>query len=117
MLPEYFEFYMPTRVAYGIGLTRNLREITDGFGSRRALLVTDEILNKIGIVAKVKAGFADTKIQIVATFDQVPPNSTIETVEACARLARQKKCDLIIGLGGGSVMDTAKVANILAMKG
>ncbi len=117
MLPEYFEFYMPTRVAYGIGLTRNLREITDGFGSRRALLVTDEILNKIGIVAKVKAGFADTKIQIVATFDQVPPNSTIETVEACARLARQKKCDLIIGLGGGSVMDTAKVANILAVKG
>lgn len=117
MLPEYFEFYMPTRVAYGIGLTNNLRELTSCFGRRKALLVTDEILNRIGTADRVKAGFAETDIRIVATFDQVPPNSTIETVEACARLARQKKCDLIIGLGGGSVMDTAKVANILTVKG
>lgn len=117
MLPEYFEFYMPTRVAYGIGLTRNLQEVTANFGRRKALLVTDEILNRIGTADRVKAGFRETAIQIVATFDQVPPNSTIETVEACARLARQKKCDMIIGLGGGSVMDTAKVANILTVKG
>jgi alcohol dehydrogenase len=117
MLPEFFEFHMPTRILYGIGILSHLHEAVSSFGKRRAILITDEILTKIGVVDKVKAGFAGTGIQIVCSFDKIPPNSTIATVEACAKLARQKKCDLIIGLGGGSVMDTAKVVNILTVKG
>jgi len=68
-------------------------------------------------VERVKAGFARTTIEIAAIYDQVPPNSTIKTVEDCAALGRTQHCDLIIGLGGGSVLDTAKVANILMVKG
>lgn len=117
MLPDYFEFHMPTRILYGAGIIGNLGDSLRSFGRRRALLVTDAILSKLGLVDKVKAGFASTGIEIAAVFDQVPPDSTIATVEACARLARRRKCDMIIGLGGGSVMDTAKVANILAVKG
>ncbi len=47
----------------------------------------------------------------------VPPNFTIVTVENCAALGVEHSCDLIIGVGGGSVMDTAKVANIIMVKG
>jgi len=117
MLPEYFEFSLPTKLVYGIGILGNLGEALKPFGKRRALLVTDEILVKAGPVDKVKAGFKGTDIDIVYTFDKVPPNSTIKTVEACAGLAVKHKCDMIIAIGGGSVIDTAKVANILVVKG
>jgi alcohol dehydrogenase len=68
-------------------------------------------------VDKVKEGFKDTDIKIAATFDKVPPNSTIKCVEDCAKLAKKHKVDLLIAVGGGSVIDTAKVANIIINKG
>jgi len=117
MLPEYFEFSLPTKLVYGIGIIENLGETVKPLGKRKAILVTDEILVKTGLVKRVKNGFKATPIKISATFDQVPPNSTIDTVEKCAALARQKGCDMFIAVGGGSVIDTAKVANLLAVKG
>ncbi|MBC2736926.1 MAG: iron-containing alcohol dehydrogenase [Desulfobacteraceae bacterium] len=117
MLPEYFEFSLPTKLVYGIGIVENLGETVKPLGKRKAILVTDEILVKTGLVKKVKSGFKATPIKIAATFDQVPPNSTIDTVEKCAALARRKGCDMFIAVGGGSVIDTAKVANLLAVKG
>jgi alcohol dehydrogenase len=117
MLPDYFEFSLPTRVIYGIGVINSLHDAVAHYGSRRALLVTDAVLVQTGLVERVKAGFARTAIEIAAVYDQVPPNSTIRTVEDCAALGQAQHCDLIIGLGGGSVLDTAKVANILMIKG
>ena len=117
MLPDYFEFSLPTKLVFGMGLLENLGETVKPFGKRKAILVTDEILVKTGLVEKVKSGFKGTSIKIAATFDQVPPNSTIDTVEKCAALSTQKGCDMFIAVGGGSVIDTAKVANLLAVKG
>lgn len=117
MLPDYFEFSLPTRVIYGIGVINQLSDAVAHYGARRALLVTDAILVQAGLAERVKAGFRNTAINIVATFDQVPPNSTIKTVEDCAALGREHGCDLIVGLGGGSVLDTAKVANLLLVRG
>lgn len=117
MLPDYFEFSLPTRVIYGIGAIRQSNDAVAHYGPRRALLVTDAVLVRAGLAERVRAGFRNTAIEIVATFDQVPPNSTIQTVEDCAALGRAHGCDFIIGLGGGSVLDTAKVANILMVEG
>ncbi len=117
MLPEYFEFSLPTRVLYGIGVIDQLNDAVAHYGRRRALLVTDAVLVQAGLVERVRAGFQHTAIEIACVYDQVPPNSTIQTVEDCAALGRAHGCDLIIGLGGGSVLDTAKVANILLVKG
>ncbi|MBR9987788.1 MAG: iron-containing alcohol dehydrogenase [Desulfosarcina sp.] len=117
MLPDYFEFSLPTKLVFGIGILENLGETVKPFGKRKAILVTDEILVKTGLVEKVKSGFKATPIKIAATFDQVPPNSTIDAVEKCAALATKKGCDMFIAVGGGSVIDTAKVANLLAVKG
>jgi alcohol dehydrogenase len=117
MLPDYFEFSLPTRVIYGIGVIDQLHDAVAHYGRRRALLVTDAILVQAGLAERVMAGFRKTAIEIAGVYDQVPPNSTIRTVEDCAALGREHGCDLIIGLGGGSVLDTAKVANILLVKG
>ncbi|MGK5093883.1 iron-containing alcohol dehydrogenase [Deltaproteobacteria bacterium TL4] len=117
MLPDHFKFTLPTNVIYGVGILGHIGEFAKAFGKRRAILVTDKILTQLGPVEKVKTGFKDSLIEIVCTFDKVPPNSTIETVEDCAQLGKKNECDLIIAIGGGSVMDTAKVANILMVKG
>ena len=117
MLPEYFEFTLPTRLVYGIGILGNIGNSVKHFGKRRAILVTDKILVKAGPVDIVKKGFENTNIEIVCKYDNVPPNSTIKTVKSCALLAKKHKCDMIIAIGGGSVIDTAKVANILIVKG
>jgi alcohol dehydrogenase class IV len=117
MLPEYFEFTLPTKLIYGIGVITKLENTIKPFGKRRAILVTDKILVKAGPVEKVKKGFRNSNIDIVCVYDKVPPNSTIKTVEECAQMAGNHKCNMIIAVGGGSVIDTAKVANILIVKG
>ncbi len=117
MLPEYFEFSLPTKLVYGIGILGNIADEVRSFGKRRAILVTDKVLIKAGPVDRVKEAFRGTGIEIPCTFSDVPPNSTIAAVEKCASLARQNNCDMLIATGGGSVMDTAKVANILIVKG
>lgn len=117
MLPDYFEFTLPTKLVYGIGVLSKLENLIKPFGARKAILVTDKILAKAGPAGKVKEGFRGSNIEIVCTFDRVPPNSTIKTVEDCAQMARKNGCSMIIAVGGGSVIDTAKVANILIVKG
>ena len=117
MLPDYFEFSLPTKLIYGIGILGKLESALKPFGKRRAILVTDSILVKAGPVDRVLEGFHNSAIAIVCIYDKVPPNSTIKTVEGCARLAKRRGCDMIIAVGGGSVIDTAKVANILIVKG
>ena len=44
MLPEYFEFSMPTKVVYGIGILANIGDAVKPLGNRKAMVVTDEIL-------------------------------------------------------------------------
>ncbi len=55
MLPDYFEFSLPTKLVFGIGILENLGETVKPFGKRKAILVTDEILVKTGLVEKVKS--------------------------------------------------------------
>jgi len=117
MLPDYFEFSLPTKLVYGVGILDSIDDAVARFGKRKALLVTDKILLEAGPVDRVKAGFKKTNIKITAVFDDVPPNSTIATVQDCAALGKKNNCDMVIAVGGGSVIDTAKVANLLMVKG
>jgi alcohol dehydrogenase class IV len=79
---------------------------------RNVFIITDE-----GII---KAGICDQVIQIlkgsiksVSVYGNVPPEPPLETIADCLEQARQARCDLIIGLGGGSSMDVAKVISVL----
>ncbi len=121
MLPEFFTFSLKTKMIYGVGvasrLAEDLERMGEPFGKRRALLVTDEVIVKTGLAKKLKDGLKGGQVEIAATFKNIPPDSDIEVVQKCARAGKAKKCDMIIALGGGSVIDTAKVANVLMVKG
>ena len=108
-----FVFYNPTRLVFGDGRFHELSELAAGLGNR-ALLVT-------GRSAMQKTGHLDNAVEMleqagarVTVFDHIPPNPTLEAIEDGGRLARETDCDFIVGLGGGSAMDSAKAIAVAA---
>lgn len=117
MLPDYYQFSLPTKVRYGIGLASRLGEELAGFPGKKALLVTDKVIVAAGLAKKVIEGLQGSAISIAATYDNVPPNSELKVVTEAAELGVANKCDMVIAIGGGSVLDSAKVINLLMVKG
>ncbi|MCX7632172.1 MAG: iron-containing alcohol dehydrogenase [Turneriella sp.] len=117
MLPEFYHFFLPTRVKYGIGLASRLAEELPDFPGQRALLVTDKTIQAAGLVAKIREGLAGAPFSIAAIYDNVPPNSEVHVVSEAAELGKKEKCDMLLAVGGGSVLDSAKVINLLMVKG
>lgn len=117
MIPEYFAFNLPTKIVYNHGLASRLGSELKDFGTRNALIITDKVIRKAGLLDKVLDGLKGSSINPIAIFDDVPPNSELKTVMDATELGKSNQCTLLIALGGGSVMDTAKVVNILLFKG
>lgn len=65
----------------------------------------------------IEAAFSTTDAVIGHVFDDVPPDSSLEVVRLAAEAYRTNKCDAIIAVGGGSVIDTSKATNILVSEG
>ena len=83
--------------------------ITDivGLGFKKALIVTDKVLNDIGLVGSVAEQLGTQGITSVI-FDGTQPNPTCGNVEAGLALLQENNCDFVISLGGGSPHDCAK---------
>jgi alcohol dehydrogenase len=109
-------FYIPAINLMGAGcLSEAVINIkTSGF--KCALIVTDEVLNKIGIVSKVETMLAEAGVSAVV-YDQTKPNPTITNVNEGLALLKQANCDCVISLGGGSPHDCAKGIALLAANG
>jgi alcohol dehydrogenase class IV len=86
-------------------------------GAKRPLLVTDGVIRGTGLVEKVESGLADGGLEGAAVFDDVPQDSDTAVVERCAGVARDAGADSLLAVGGGSVMDTAKAANVVLTHG
>lgn len=86
-------------------------------GAKRPLVVTDPGIRETGLVDKVEAGLRDGGLEVAGVFDQVPQDSGTDVVESCAGAAAEVGADSLVAVGGGSVMDTAKVANAIYVHG
>lgn len=111
-----FDHSPRTRLVYGNGTLSRIGELVRELEGRRVLVVTDT-----GIV---KAGHAERAMDalkaagLTATlFDQVHENPSTMDVDVCVEAARACEADFIIGLGGGSSMDTAKGCNFILTNG
>jgi len=78
----------------------------------RALMVTDEVMSRLGFVEIVKAKLAEAGLECTV-FDQVEPEPSLQTVRRGAALMLEQNPDWIVGLGGGSALDAAKAMWIL----
>jgi alcohol dehydrogenase len=111
-----FDFSARPRLVAGSGCVARVGELAREFGGTRALLVTDQGLVKAGHVQRVSAALQAQGI-VVVMYDQVHENPTTDDVNACLKVAKEGNVDIIIGLGGGSSLDTAKGCNFLLTNG
>ncbi len=113
MLPEFFEFYNPTKVVYQIGIATNLKPELDIIGIKKYFIISDHIISDLGLVKKVADGLADAGFETVGQFLDVAQDARLNDVKRCAKLVKDSGAEGIISIGGGSVIDTAKAVNIL----
>lgn len=98
------------RIHFGLGVLQKLSEELRRYPGGPVLIVTDPGVLKAGIAEQtVKASGRDCVI-----FSKIEPDPSIDTALACAKAVRETGATVIVGVGGGSAMDTAKVASIIA---
>jgi len=105
-----FTYFNPVRIIFG---PRSLTGLDTLVGKRKALLVTTQGFGERGVVERMQ------KIapQITHVLAEVPPQPTFPVLKELYVKAWQSDFDLIIGLGGGSVLDTAKVLSVKGPSG
>jgi len=117
MAKPYYEFFCPVKVIAGHAALEHIPFELASLGAKRPMIITDKGVRANHLLAPIEAAFESTDIEIGIIFDDVPPDSSLETVRAAAQAYRENNCDAIIAVGGGSVIDTSKTANILVSEG
>lgn len=107
-----FEFFVKSDILFGCGFVKKLPEVLAEYNAIKVMLVYDSGVKIAGIADKVMECLKDAKAEIVI-FDKVIPNPTNEVVEEAAQIARDKKVDTFVAVGGGSSIDLAKAINVL----
>ena len=92
---------------FGIGSVAKVGELAKEQGAKKALIITDPFLASSEITVKVRASLEAAGIE-VEVFGGVTPNPTTSCVDEGSDVATKAKADILIALGGGSSMDTAK---------
>jgi alcohol dehydrogenase class IV len=107
-------FYIPTKIISGVGSVRGLGDEIDNLGARKPLIMTDAGIASAGIPEKV-IGALKSQNRKCEVFDGIEPDPRIRNVVDAAQVIKKGGHDILIALGGGSSMDTAKGASILAV--
>lgn len=105
---EQFRFYQPTRIHFGAGCLNQVGSIVGKYGKKCMLVTTtntEDVLRPL--YDRVKALLSEAGIQVVH-FDKVVPNPTISGIEEAIALVHQEKVEVVLAVGGGSSIDTAK---------
>ena len=108
-----FIFKMPAKVRFGEGIHKQLGTILkDEMGFSKVFVATDKGIVATGIIDKVKEGLDKGGIAY-EIYDELIPDPTIEVVDEAADVLRQSGADVVLAVGGGSPIDTAKAMCML----
>ncbi|MFC4596707.1 iron-containing alcohol dehydrogenase [Cohnella hongkongensis] len=108
--------YWPSVNLIGPGCVKEIGAEIGKLGLGKALLVTDKVLNEVGVVKRV-TDVLDASGIVYAIYDGVQPNPTTLNVEEGLAAYQAEKCDFLISVGGGSPQDAAKAIGLLATNG
>ncbi len=104
---------IPTEIHFGFGTVHCIPDRVKAAGGSRVLMITDAGLRRAGIAGRIESLLAAAGIPC-ATFDGVKPDSGTQLIESAGLLLRESGADTVIGVGGGSSLDTAKAVAVLA---
>lgn len=113
---ENFTAYNPTRLHFGTGCVNNIGNRIAKYGNKVLLIYGKGSVKRFGYYDVVADQLRKSGIAFVE-YDGIKPNPIIEDVNKAAELAVNEQVDLILALGGGSVIDTAKVVSLAAGSG
>lgn len=108
-----FNYYAPTEIVFGVNSVKKIGKITAQFGTKAMLVTMPEFPAVAELYADVKKSLIDAGV-VCVHFDKVISNPTTDEVTQGANIAKQEQVDVVIGLGGGSSMDTAKAIAVEA---
>ncbi|WP_413507975.1 L-threonine dehydrogenase [Serratia proteamaculans] len=109
-------FFIPSVNMIGSGCLDEAANTMKQQGLRHALIVTDKVLNNIGVVAQVQRLLAAQQIES-CVYDGTHPNPTTLNVKQGLALLQEHRCDCVVSLGGGSPHDCAKGIALVATNG
>jgi alcohol dehydrogenase len=110
-----FSYHVPTRILFGCGKLNELKT-TPYLPGRKALVVigASGAMRKHGYLDRVLTLLKENGVEAVV-YDRIQPNPVTEHVEEGASVAKQNRCDFVLGLGGGSTLDSAKSIAVMAV--
>jgi len=103
----------PNGILFGFNTIRKAGEQALKLGGKQAILITDEMMAQLGYADLVKEAIQKEGLK-VEVFGKVDPEPHMETADAIYEMLRKTKFDLVVGLGGGSSMDIAKLTSLVA---
>jgi alcohol dehydrogenase len=110
-----FSVYQPTRVVFGDGAVAELAIEAKRLGIERAIVVTDKFLReKTDTVTRVEKALGP---RLAGVYDGVVPDTGVDVIDQGAAFARERRCDGLVSVGGGSAIDTAKGMAIVLTEG
>lgn len=111
-----FSFTGAKKIVFGRGAFDSLAVHINDLNGKKPLVVLDQNLAGLGWLVRIENLLEAGGIEF-SLFDQVPPEPPLEIVDAGAAVALRDRCDLVVGIGGGSAMDTAKAIAALVTNG
>ena len=117
MLPEFYQFYHPTKVIYGEGLVDDFSHELEELNARTFFVVSDHVIHDLGLVQRAMDGLQEAGFTITGAYYDVPQDASVQSVETISRLAGETGAQGLIAIGGGSVIDATKAANFIFSEG
>lgn len=103
-----FEYYNPTKIVFGPGVLDRLGEETARIGRRALVVIGQGSVRRTGVLDRALRSLSESLVEAVV-FEGIEPNPRLPTVVRGGQAASESKADVVVALGGGSVMDAAKV--------
>lgn len=111
-----FEFYTASRIIFGAGTLNKLAEIAPETGSKALIVLGGGSLRNNGVVDKLSSLLKKSGIEI-CFYEGINGEPEVETIDKGVDIALKNDVDLVIGMGGGSVIDTAKAISGIVTNG
>ncbi|WP_342513380.1 iron-containing alcohol dehydrogenase [Sporosarcina sp. FSL K6-1522] len=109
-----FEFGLKTKIICGEGKYQELGQLVPHLtGGHKAVIITDKGVIAVGLVALVEKALDDSNIDY-RVFSDLESDPSVTSIDAAAQVIREFQADCVIGIGGGSAMDVAKMASLVA---